>query len=263
MLRTVFFAFALLAVLVFVAIATAVRIAGNYVRDNAYTIGETESARYAFDADQIDGIRVRIQLGAGTLTIRHMDARAAGNRAAVVEITDNVVESISAVEYAVVQDDGEQWGNLLVTQDADLKIPDPRQLEAMVNRWDIQLSPEIPVEITVEAGAGDLALQAESLSISRLSIELGTGSGVVDLRGLESETLDGAIDSGIGSMEIYLPRETGVRLQAESAIGSIDADSLSYLEDDNVYVNSAYVQGMPGIALRVETAVGSIEIYEE
>ena len=214
----------------FAAVATGVRIASNYIRDNAYTIGDTETAHHEFDADQIEGVRAVVQMGAGVLTVGRMDADKAEQTALSVDITDNVVESISSVRYTISDT--------------------------------VRVAPDLPLDLVIEMGAGELSIQADDLQVTTLSIEMGTGSGIVDLSGIARDSFNGTIDNGMGSVELYLPSDVAVRVEAHAALGSVDAETLTHLEDDDIYVNSLYSPGRPALTLRVDAAVGSVEVHE-
>ncbi len=84
-------------------------------------------------------------------------------------------------------------------------------------QWEIGLSPEVPIDLTVDVGSGSATLDLMFLEITEL--ELDGGSGSVNLSLPESSSLYTAnIDGGSGSFAIEF--ESGAEVRAVMNVGS-------------------------------------------
>ncbi|KPK91331.1 MAG: hypothetical protein AMJ88_14005 [Anaerolineae bacterium SM23_ 63] len=84
-------------------------------------------------------------------------------------------------------------------------------------RWEIGLSPDVPIDLTVDVGSGSATIDLIYLEISELEIDGGSGS--VNLILPESSSLYNAnIDGGSGSFDIEF--ESGAEVRAEMSVGS-------------------------------------------
>jgi hypothetical protein len=127
------------------------------------------------------------------------------------------------------------------------------------NKWDLQLSNKVPLELRVDQGAGRARLTLGGLSLSRLDVDLGAGETIVDLSGDWKNDLTANIDGGVGRATVRLPSEVGVRATAHGGIGAINVRGLK--KDGDAYVNEAY--GKSPITLRVQVKGGVGEINLE
>lgn len=78
-----------------------------------------------------------------------------------------------------------------------------------VGAWNVGLSPKLPLGLSVTQETGSTVLNLEGLPLTRLNVT--TGAGPVALR-LPSRTLNANVAQETGSLEIFLPRDTGLRL---------------------------------------------------
>lgn len=112
-------------------------------------------------------------------------------------------------------------------------------------RWDIGLTPDIPLHLKLEGGVGKSTLDFSELQLADLEIEVGVGgmeinlpatgeSYEVQLNGSVGEsrisieegaeiTLD--IQGGVGNVFIDIPDGAAVRLEGETGVGNINVPS--------------------------------------
>ncbi len=84
-------------------------------------------------------------------------------------------------------------------------------------RWEIGLSPDVPIDLAIDVGSGSAELDLMFLEISELEIDGGSGS--VNMVLPESSSLYRAtIDGGSGSVDIEF--ESGAEVRAEMDVGS-------------------------------------------
>ncbi|HEX7103475.1 MAG TPA: toast rack family protein [Nitrolancea sp.] len=193
-----------------------------------------------------------------------------------------------------------QQGSLAVTQTGT------RSGFSMIptdSSWTVNLNDEIPLDLAVENGGAHLDLNLDTLTITRLALDVGGGSASISLNGVQREfsavqlnatsgdvdlhmrgsydqprvidattisgslTLDlggasaagltGSIRSTSGGITISIPRETGVKIEASTTSGTINANGL--IEKSNgTYVNSAYGTSKTTVSLEVRSTSGPI-----
>jgi hypothetical protein len=84
-------------------------------------------------------------------------------------------------------------------------------------KWEIGLSPEVPIDLMVDVGSGSVTLDLEGLELTDLEIDGGSGSVRLTLPASASQYSVG-IDGGSGSWDIEL--EPGADIEAVMGVGS-------------------------------------------
>jgi len=126
------------------------------------------------------------------------------------------------------------------------------------NKWDLQLSNKVPLELKVDQGAGRAKLTLGGLSLTRLDLDLGAGETIVDLSGDWKNDLTANIDGGVGKATVRLPSEVGVRATAHGGIGAINVRGL--IKNGDAYVNEAYGKSPITVNVQVNGGVGEINL---
>jgi hypothetical protein len=126
------------------------------------------------------------------------------------------------------------------------------------NRWDLQLSNKVPLELRVDQGAGRAKLTLGGLSLSRLDVDLGAGETVVDLSGDWKNDLTAEINGGVGRATVRLPSEVGVRATAHGGIGAVNVRGLK--KEGDAYINEAYGKSPITVKVEVKGGVGEINL---
>ena len=156
-----------------------------------------------------------------------------------------------------------------VSYDLDGKVgkleiaqPNHFNLGKMKNLWDLKLADDVPVDLVVNAGASDTDLDLKGIQLSNLEVNAGVGEITLDLGGDWKENFDVRISSGVGKMNVILPRNTGVRIQAEKGIGSTSYGNL-ISKGNGVYENEAYEDAKVQINLEADIGVGEVTFKTE
>jgi hypothetical protein len=126
------------------------------------------------------------------------------------------------------------------------------------NKWDLQLSNKVPLELRVDQGAGRAKLTLGGLSLSRLDVDLGAGETLVDLAGDWKNDLTADINGGVGRATVRLPSEVGVRATAHGGIGAVNVRGLK--KEGDAYVNEAYGKSPITVKVEVKGGVGEINL---
>lgn len=90
-------------------------------------------------------------------------------------------------------------------------------------RWDIGLSPNVPLALSVDSGSGSVTLDLDRLQLR--GVDFNSGSGSVDMRLPASrEGYAISLHSGSGSVRVTLPNTTDITVQVDSGSGSVTLD---------------------------------------
>lgn len=88
-------------------------------------------------------------------------------------------------------------------------------------RWDVALSPEIPLDLTLEGGSGSADADLSQLQLEKLSVDVASGSFSLSLPE-SKQAYEADFEGGSGSLHIALPADTNLTLSADGGSGSIN-----------------------------------------
>jgi hypothetical protein len=127
--------------------------------------------------------------------------------------------------------------------------------------WDLHFNNGVPLDLTLEMGAGQSNLNFADLDLTHLQVHMGAGEVNLDLTGPRKQDLSADIQGGIGKAQIRLPKDIGVRAHAKGGIGSITVHGLT--KDGDEYVNAAYGKSPTTIDLNAQGGIGEIDLNQE
>jgi hypothetical protein len=90
-------------------------------------------------------------------------------------------------------------------------------------RTDVRLSPQVPLELSVDIGSGSVELNLHDLNLSRLEIDGGSGSAEITLPA-GGDPFEGNLRTGSGSVDILLPAGGQGTLEIDTGSGSVQVD---------------------------------------
>ncbi len=127
-------------------------------------------------------------------------------------------------------------------------------------RWDVALTPKIPLNLDVHAGAGRSNFDLSSLQVTALNVASGAGEMVI---ALPKGEYNARISGGVGRSTIHVPSGATVDLNISSGAGEVNLDI-----DDGAAVNARISGGVgqtnihlpseAGVRLEGRTGIGSI-----
>jgi len=204
----------------------------------------TESQRVELGG--AESARVEINMGAGVLQI-------AGGAEDLLEAAFTYSQESwkPEVNYAVSGSEGV----LSIKQPSVTSIvPSP----SLRYEWGLRFNSDVPMEMKINMGVGGGELELGDLNLSKLDLDVGVGGVELSLDGDWEADLDATISGGVGGLKISLPRDVGVRVEAESGLGGVDA--LDFQKEGDVYTNDAYGRTDVTVNIRVEVGVGGVEL---
>jgi hypothetical protein len=215
--------------------------------NSSLKVGTLRTESQTVELGDAKSVRVEINMGAGNLQLT-----GGAEKLMEADFTYNVSRLKPEVEYA----DG-----MLVVQQPEVDgMPALPGISVFRNEWGVRLYDGVPMDLSVDMGAGASNLQLAGLSLTGLKVTLGAGTYTVDLSGEWARNLDVTIDAGAAILTVRLPRDVGARVKVESGPHTIEASGLS--KDGDVYTNAAY--GVSDVSLRIDLAagIGTINLLE-
>jgi hypothetical protein len=189
---------------------------------------------------------IEVNMGIGKLRVK------SGSPALLdAEFTYNVDEWAPVIGYSVK--DGE--GTLSITQ------PDAKGKNAPKgarNEWLLSLSEDIPLELSIDMGVGEVLLDLGDLMLTDLLVDHGVGDIRINLVGENAGDLTASVDGGVGEITITVPSSIGVRVDADTGIGSLNTHGLT--KRDGAFVNDAYGETESTIRLSIDAGIGKITV---
>jgi len=148
----------------------------------------------------------------------------------------------------------------LDTRLVDNWISSPFQSNSSAS-WEIYLSPEIPLDLSLDSGSGSCDFDLSGLVLEGLFLDSGSGS--INLALPEGQSYSVKIDSGSGSLKIDLPEDTGVRVRLDSGSGSFNPGSdFSLISGekygDGTWQSDNYHSAKYTIEMEIDQGSGSI-----
>ena len=210
-------------------------------------VGALQTESKSVELGDARSVRVEINLGAGDLELS-----GGAEKLMEADFTYNVARLKPEVEY--------KDGTLTVRQ------PEVKGISSLVgitdyrNEWGVRLNDGMPMDLSVNVGAGTGTLQLDGLSLSGLKVSFGAGTYTVDLSGDWARNLDVTIDAGAAFLTVRLPRDVGARVKIETGPHTIEATGLT--KDGDVYTNAAY--GVSDVTLHIDlqSGIGTINLME-
>lgn len=121
-------------------------------------------------------------------------------------------------------------------------------------KWNISLSRDIPVDLTIAAGAGQSMLDLTNLNLTSLDVNGGVGQMTVKLptRGRYSVQIDG----GVGQVIIMVPQGLAAQVHVDGGLGGVMAPGFS--KRDNDYTTGSYNTAENRADIEVKGGLGEI-----
>jgi hypothetical protein len=229
-------------ILITLVLITALLLAGCISRAR---VGELQTESQTVEVGDADSVRVEINFGAGNLKVS-----GEAEKLLEAEFYYNVAKLKPQVEYK---------NDTLVVQQPEVKgLPALQDISDFRNEWNLLLSNEVPMNLSVEMGAGTSDLQLADLLLTRLNISLGAGNSTVDLRGDWARDIAVNIDAGAADLTVQLPGDIGVRVEVET--GPVMVETSGLTKDGMVYTNATYGVSDVTLQVNIEAGIGKIHL---
>jgi len=237
--------------------------------------GDVQTREISFPATDLQGAKVELDFGT------------AGAHVGALEDSPSLIEG----EVSYIGDltfdtstSGSQASVFLRENNAGLWWLNPGNWGTYdLGKWQLGLSPRVPLDLRLNAGAGSVDLDLSELTLQALNFDGGAGSTEMTLPdGDYDATVDAGagsatvnlgengrqqieIDGGVGSININLPSNREVRVTVDSGVGSFNLngrqfDHVSGDDNDGVWETNGYQNAADPLDLIIDVGVGSVNI---
>lgn len=205
--------------------------------------GKQESSKITIEKDKAKKLELKLNVGAGELEVhKGADDWVEG------KIEYNYDKLKPKVSYKLKDDKG------IGTIEQGNK-PNNIKIGNIKNNWKLNLSNEIPIDLTVNSGASKTKLDLKGINLSGLDVKAGVGDITIDLSGKWKKGFDASLEMGVGKSTIILPKDVGVKIDSSKGIGN--AEFVDFISKGNgVYVNEAYEKADVIINLNTDMGIG-------
>jgi predicted membrane protein len=88
-------------------------------------------------------------------------------------------------------------------------------------KWDIHLSPDVPLSLNIHGGVGPTKLDLSNMQLLNLKVD--TGVGTLDLiLPTQTNKIEAEIDGGVGQTKIVVPDNADVSINLDGGVGAIE-----------------------------------------
>lgn len=214
---------------------------------NSFTEND-HSETIAFKKDDANQLEVDLQIENGKMNIASTKEN---------WVDGQIQYNNDKLEPTISYDLEKQTGKVHMSQsDTNLKV------EKIKNNWDINLTEDVPIELSLETGVADATIDLRDIQVEILNVEAGVGRTTIDLSGDWSQDMEAKIDLGVGQSTITLPNDVGVEVLSKKGIGSANFEGLKK-QNDNVYVNDAYDESEVTLTIQVDIGIGEANFKVE
>lgn len=190
-------------------------------------------------SSSVEAADVVYRLGAGQLIVGKTGER-------------GLLAAGSAYPAAPVSTTEKKDGRLLYTLASESPVVAPHTI-----RWELGLTPAIPLTIEVDNGAGEVFLALEELQVAGLQVDQGAGDVIIRL----AEDARGRmqIEQAVGRVQIVVPPDLALDVSTEQALSSLDLPP-GYERVGDVYRSPAKAEKGQRLEIHIEQAVGLIAV---
>ncbi len=125
--------------------------------------------------------------------------------------------------------------------------------------WRLMISPNVAVELEINAGAADLDLDLQNLNVRKLTV----GAGASDIRILlpvDAGQTHVVIASGATDVEIVVPQGVAARIVNEAFLSSTQIDSTRFFETNDGHQSPDYYNAENRVSIKIDAVVADVTI---
>ena len=128
-----------------------------------------------------------------------------------------------------------------------------------INPWDFDINSDIPIDLQVEVGVGELRVDLTDTQVSKIDAQMGIGQTILTLA--EGQDIEGVVEGAIGELVIRVPKGSNVVIDFDKALVGTSIPAGYERENDFILSEQRNTDG-PNIKLQVDLAIGGIVIEE-
>jgi hypothetical protein len=229
------------------ALALALALAATW--NGVTAVGGMRTEGYAIPLQGASAARVELEMESGELRLGPGAARLLDGT-----FTFNVDDWEPEMGYQVVSREG-----VLHVEQGDPSGPFSMVAGDAVNSWDIDLTPDVPLDLHLDLGSADGTLDLSSLQLLDLQIEGDGGNASLDFGATLGHDLDVELNTDGGDATVAVPSDVGVRVVVVSR-GSVSADGFG--TTGGAYVNELYGTTPVTLTVTIDAGGGDVRLTQ-
>lgn len=137
--------------------------------------------------------------------------------------------------------------------------------------WVLGLNPDLPLTLDVNGGIGEMVFDLSRLNLRDSAFSVGVGRLTLDLPDAR-ESYRVTVDGGVGEVNLRIPNDTPIRLEAKSGVGSIRVtgleridtnDSSSFVGDEGIWQSADFEGADRSITIVYDGGIGAINVRRQ
>jgi hypothetical protein len=125
--------------------------------------------------------------------------------------------------------------------------------------WDLHLSPEVPLRLSINTGIGESTLDLQRLKLTELDVHAGIGKVTLTLPGRGQ--MQASINGGIGEVNVRIPAGMAARVHATAGLGDSQVSG-SFQRQGGVFVSPGYDTAENRVDMEVKGGIGKITVQQ-
>lgn len=224
---------------------------------------EEEFSIRRFDYPQLSAGELKISFGAGQLYLGAGASDWFEGRFTGLAPVEKVTVSNDRLQLQVEPEEGvrEGWFRTLRFRRWS-KDPDRSygwRMDAKENRWDLEISTQLPWSIEIQTGAVQGRFDLKGVPLTRFDLK--SGAGDLEIRmGNNGPHSKLKIDAGLSKLRFLLPKNTGLRIDLHGALTETNLGKTGFLVNNQRYLSPNYQTATEKVDLDLNLAVGQFEL---
>jgi hypothetical protein len=125
--------------------------------------------------------------------------------------------------------------------------------------WRFQLTQEIPLTLSVEAGASSLDIDLRDVLASRVELKTGASSSNVTMPARGVSILD--VEAGAASVNVRVPEGAAGRIRVKEGVTSVNVDTSRFPHlDSGLYQSPDFDTAADRAEINIEAGLGSVSV---
>lgn len=127
------------------------------------------------------------------------------------------------------------------------------------DRWNVHLSPDIPIELTVKTGASDSELDLSKLKVTKLNVETGASQLSVTLPEAAGLTI-ARIKAGVADVKVTVPQNVAARIATQTGLTPTNIDEIRFPRTGGAYQSLNYDTATNRIDLEIQGGLANLRV---
>ena len=125
--------------------------------------------------------------------------------------------------------------------------------------WRYQLTREVPVTLSIEAGASSLDINLQDVLATNIELETGASNASVTLPARGASVLN--VEAGAASVSVRVPDSTAARIRVEEGVTTVSVDTNRFPRlDSGMYQSANFDTAVDRAEINIEAGLGTVSV---